>query len=47
MREITELKELAREATEGAMVHTEEARVRANKDGHPNLNELINIRQHK
>ena len=36
-REMTGLKELAREATEGAMAHAEEARVRANKDGHPNL----------
>ena len=36
-REMTELKELAREATEGATAHAEEARVRANKDGHPNL----------
>ena len=46
-REMTELKELAREATEGATAHAEEAQLRANKDGHPNLNELINIRQHK
>ena len=36
-REMTELKELAREVTEGATAHAEEARVRANKDGHPNL----------
>ena len=37
MREITELKELAREGTEGATAHDEEAQLRANKDGHPNL----------
>ena len=36
-QEMTKLKELAREATEGATTHLEEARVRANKDGHPNL----------
>jgi len=34
---MTELKELAREATEGGTAHTEEARVRANENGHPNL----------
>jgi len=37
MREMMELKELAREATEGATAHAKEARVRANKGGHPNL----------
>ena len=37
MRKMTELKELAREATEGATTHAEEARVRAKEDGHPNL----------
>ena len=31
-REMTELKELAREATEGATAHAEEAQLRANKD---------------
>ena len=36
-REMMELKELAREATEGATAHTKEALVRANKGGHPNL----------
>ena len=37
MQEMTELKEVVREATEGVTAHTEEARVRANEDGHPNL----------
>jgi len=37
MWEMTELKKLAREATEGATAHAEEAQLRANKDGPPNF----------